>query len=168
MGRKIIIASISIFWLVVLVVLSNGLISKATIVSNATVNNSNSQSVSQSAEGKNSSQLASQSGTTTSALREVLGSPATAPSPTPVSTSAPTPSGYTASQVTTHNSRTSCWMIISGNVYDVTSYLPYHPGGINAILAYCGSDATAAFTDIHSGRAMANLDTYYIGPLINN
>lgn len=46
------------------------------------------------------------------------------------------------SEVQKHNSVESCWVIISGTVYDVTSFIDKHPGGRNAILKAAGMDAT--------------------------
>jgi cytochrome b involved in lipid metabolism len=56
-------------------------------------------------------------------------------------------------------------MAISGNVYDVTSFIPNHPGG-DQILMGCGKDATSLFTGQgHSGRAYNILPQYQIGVL---
>ncbi len=64
-------------------------------------------------------------------------------------TAAPTASLFTMAQVTTHNSATSCWSIIDGNVYDLTAWISKHPGGERAILGLCGKDGTAAFHGQH-------------------
>lgn len=45
------------------------------------------------------------------------------------------------SEVNKHNSPTSCWVVINGEVYDVTSFLDVHPGGRQAILKVAGKDA---------------------------
>ncbi len=55
-------------------------------------------------------------------------------------------------------------MIVSGKVYNVTSYIPSHPGGAGSITAYCGKDATSAFSG-HSQNAASILGSYYIGDL---
>lgn len=47
-------------------------------------------------------------------------------------------------EVSMHNSRTDCWTVISGEVYDLTDYVIRHPGG-NEILRACGTDATSLF-----------------------
>lgn len=43
-----------------------------------------------------------------------------------------------SSQVEEHNSRDSCWIIIQGQVYDVTDFLDEHPGGASIILRHAG------------------------------
>jgi len=37
-----------------------------------------------------------------------------------------------------------------GNVYNITQYLDYHPGGVDEIMKGAGIDATALFQEIHS------------------
>lgn len=71
---------------------------------------------------------------------------------------------YTAAQVAAHNTQASAWIILNNKVYDITAYLPSHPGGVNAILAYAGGNATAAFSG-HSQNANSLLANYYIGDL---
>ena len=44
--------------------------------------------------------------------------------------------------VLTGSSRDSCWVVINGQVYDVTDFLDEHPGGAAIILKYGGKDAT--------------------------
>jgi len=51
--------------------------------------------------------------------------------------------------VAKHTSAESCWVVIHGNVYDVTDFLPSHPGGSRIILQLAGRDATAEFDPIH-------------------
>ena len=41
------------------------------------------------------------------------------------------------------------WVILHGKVYDLTKFLPEHPGGQKIILKYAGMDATKAFDPIH-------------------
>lgn len=61
------------------------------------------------------------------------------------------------SEVQTHNTATSCWVIINGEVYDVTELLETHPGGKHVILKVAGTDATRIFTPIHPPNV---LDTW--------
>jgi len=76
----------------------------------------------------------------------------------------------TAAEVAQHNSPSDCWMIINGKVYDVTSYVPRHPGGAAEIQQGCGTDATQLFATqggegSHSQNAEAILDTFLLGSL---
>lgn len=43
-----------------------------------------------------------------------------------------------AQEVAQHASANSCWVIIAGEVYDVTNFLNDHPGGAGVILRYGG------------------------------
>ncbi|KAI8586197.1 cytochrome b2 [Geranomyces variabilis] len=54
-----------------------------------------------------------------------------------------------------HNSKDSCWLLIHGKVYDLTSFLSEHPGGQRIILNQAGRDATAAFAEVHSEDVIA-------------
>lgn len=69
-------------------------------------------------------------------------------------------------EIAKHSNLSSCWMIINGNVYNVTSYVNQHPGGVAAITQYCGKDGTAAFEGLpHSTSARQLLANFYIGSL---
>lgn len=50
-----------------------------------------------------------------------------------------------------HNTLNDCWVSYKGKVYDITSWLPKHPGTAGAILPYCGSSSAfeQAFTAQH-------------------
>jgi len=53
------------------------------------------------------------------------------------------------SLVASHVDATSCWTVIDGNVYDLTSWIGKHPGGDKAILASCGKDGSQLFDNKH-------------------
>ncbi len=81
-----------------------------------------------------------------------------APSVTPPPTPKPVQSsGITMSDVATHNTRTSCWSVISGGVYDLTSWIPNHPGGERSILSICGIDGTSKYNSKHGGQSKAGM-----------
>jgi hypothetical protein len=102
-----------------------------------------------------------------------------APSGTPPTTAAPggsvSPTSTTAgtatfslTEIAQHASAASCWLLVSGAVYDVTEYLRRHPGGGGLVTPWCGKEATLAFATEdgrgeHSPRAYALLADYYIG-----
>lgn len=54
-----------------------------------------------------------------------------------------------ADEIAQHNSAESCWVIVHGKAYDVTEFLPEHPGGPKIILKYAGKDATEEYAPIH-------------------
>ena len=56
---------------------------------------------------------------------------------------------YTYEDVQRHRSTGSCWVVLYGNVYDVTAFLPDHPGGSKIILQLAGTDATEEYDPIH-------------------
>lgn len=86
---------------------------------------------------------------------------------TPASPTVPAGIILTVDEAAKHNSHTDCWLIISGKVYNVTSFLPSHPGGVSAIVPYCGKNATQAFNVSvpHSQNAHDMLASYYVGDL---
>ncbi|KAJ3513974.1 hypothetical protein NLJ89_g2633 [Agrocybe chaxingu] len=57
-------------------------------------------------------------------------------------------------EVAQHNTRESCWIVVHGNVYDVTDFLDDHPGGSKIILKYAGKDATQEYDPIHPPDAI--------------
>ncbi|MCA9364034.1 cytochrome b5 domain-containing protein [Candidatus Kaiserbacteria bacterium] len=69
----------------------------------------------------------------------------------PVEDPTPEAAGLTTATVALHNSRTSCWTIINGAVYDLTGWIPKHPGGEQAILQLCGIDGSAKYNRQHGG-----------------
>jgi len=80
-------------------------------------------------------------------------------------------SKYTPDQLASHNSEKDCWFSMHGRVYDVTKFIPHHPGG-RAILEACGKDATVLFETRpmgsgkpHSFFAKLRARAYRIGAL---
>ncbi len=83
----------------------------------------------------------------------------------------------TVAEVKKHNTESDCWAIISEKVYDITEYIPRHPGG-DEILRACGNDATTLFTSRttengdsvgsgtpHSNSAESQLSQFLLGDL---
>ena len=84
---------------------------------------------------------------------------------------------FTLNEVASHNSRTDCWTIISGQVYELTDFINHHSGG-DEVLRACGTDATTLFTSRttedgqsigsgtpHSQAAQEQLDQLKLGTL---
>ncbi|THH14807.1 hypothetical protein EW146_g5586 [Bondarzewia mesenterica] len=61
---------------------------------------------------------------------------------------------FTAADVAKHNKKDDVWVIVDGQVLDVTSFLPDHPGGEKAILLYAGRDATEEFNMLHDPKVI--------------
>ncbi|KAI6032751.1 Flavocytochrome c [Pisolithus orientalis] len=81
--------------------------------------------------------------------------PSSAPAPTDApSTAAPASQAFTESEVAKHNKKDDVWVIVNGQVLDVTSFLPDHPGGEKAILLYAGRDATEEFNMLHDPKVI--------------
>jgi len=75
-----------------------------------------------------------------------------------------------AAEAAKHNTAKSCWLVVSGKIYDVSSYLSKHPAGAGAITPYCGKEATAVFSGtggghVHSSYAWGLLGSFYIGAI---
>jgi hypothetical protein len=70
------------------------------------------------------------------------------PTPTPVP---PAATDISVADLAQHARMTDCWIVFNGSVYDITNYLPRHPGGPGKMTPYCGkaSGITAAATDQH-------------------
>lgn len=102
---------------------------------------------------------------------EAVETPETAtPTPTPTPTPEPVEeesAGYTMADVQAHASASSCWTVISGNVYDLTAWISRHPGGRGAITGLCGRDGTSDFEKEHGRDASAKsrLAGFLLGPL---
>ena len=69
--------------------------------------------------------------------------------------------------VASHNNEESCYVTVGANVYDVTSFLPDHPGGGDLILEYGGKDVSEIMGDelshAHSEAAYEILNDNLIG-----
>lgn len=70
----------------------------------------------------------------------------------PVTPPAPTVVSYTLAQVALHRTSADCWSVVSGGVYNLTTWIAQHPGGQTAIKGMCGVDAIASFVAQHGGQ----------------
>ncbi|CCH43739.1 Cytochrome b2, mitochondrial [Wickerhamomyces ciferrii] len=70
--------------------------------------------------------------------------------------------------VSQHNKKDDCWVVIKGQVYDLTDFLTSHPGGQKVILRYAGKDATKIFVPIHPPDSIDKFipPEKHLGPLI--
>lgn len=76
--------------------------------------------------------------------------------------------GLTLEEVAKHSTENDCWVVIGNDVYNVTSLIDTHSGGKEAIIQYCGTNATDVFFSKHSQGAYEVLQSYYIGSIGNS
>lgn len=77
---------------------------------------------------------------------------------------------YSSEDVSRHARSESCWTIIDGTVYDLSTWIRMHPGGDANILMLCGKDATARFTAQHgkNSRVKGVLSFFKIGSVVSS
>lgn len=67
-------------------------------------------------------------------------------------------------EIRQHTTRNSCWIVLKGEVYDVTRYLREHPGGSSIILENSGKECIELFQAIHPWiNYKVLLKEYWIG-----
>jgi 4-hydroxysphinganine ceramide fatty acyl 2-hydroxylase len=74
---------------------------------------------------------------------------------------------YTLEDVANHRTAESCWVVHSGKVYDITAFLPDHPGGDDIVIEHSGQEVDdfmndPAFHD-HSDSAFEMMPEFCIG-----
>lgn len=66
--------------------------------------------------------------------------------------------GLTFANLTSHNTLTDCMVVFKGNVYNLTDWIPKHPGGPDVYTTLCGTlDFEQAFTNKHPDKAAAGI-----------
>ncbi|KAJ7209635.1 fumarate reductase [Mycena pura] len=61
---------------------------------------------------------------------------------------------FTMEEVAKHAKKDDIWVVVNGEVLNVTEFLPEHPGGEKAILLYAGRDATEEFNMLHDKKVI--------------
>eukprot|EP01084_Bolivina_argentea_P216678 368052_1 len=74
---------------------------------------------------------------------------------------------YSMDEVEKHDKKENgVWIVLDNLVYDVTKFLPKHPGGAGFLLEVAGEDATQEFeASIHSESARITAREFLIGKL---
>lgn len=62
-------------------------------------------------------------------------------------------------ELSEHSSEYDCWTAYKGKVYNITQYLPYHPGGKKILLQGAGKDSTDLFDKYHKWVNIASILT---------
>ncbi|KAG8967783.1 hypothetical protein FRC03_009332 [Tulasnella sp. 419] len=69
----------------------------------------------------------------------------------------------TPSELKEHRTRDDAWAAFGGKVYNITPYLPFHPGGEKELMRVAGRDGTKLFMTTHS---WVNLDFMLDGCMV--
>eukprot|EP01138_Halocafeteria_seosinensis_P014719 gb/GECG01015026.1/.p1 GENE.gb/GECG01015026.1/~~gb/GECG01015026.1/.p1 ORF type:complete len:436 (+),score=49.89 gb/GECG01015026.1/:1-1308(+) len=73
------------------------------------------------------------------------------------------------SEVAKHRTYDDAWTVLKGQVYNITPFLPYHPGGKGELMRAAGRDATELFYEVHGWVNFETLlSSCYIGTLSSN
>jgi cytochrome b involved in lipid metabolism len=89
-------------------------------------------------------------------------------SPRSIPASTPTIPMSRLAKNTGHRKNTRMWIGVHGGVYDVTNFLPMHPGGTLIVAASAGLDATKTFHELAhdtNPEVSSLLSKYFIGHL---
>eukprot|EP01122_Echinamoeba_exundans_P012441 TRINITY_DN5195_c0_g1_i2.p1 TRINITY_DN5195_c0_g1~~TRINITY_DN5195_c0_g1_i2.p1 ORF type:complete len:166 (+),score=31.18 TRINITY_DN5195_c0_g1_i2:32-529(+) len=71
---------------------------------------------------------------------------------------------FTRAEVGKHNSEQDAWVVIRDRVFNISTWIPLHPGGRQFLLDHAGRDATASFSEQgHSHVAIDVLAELHIG-----
>jgi cytochrome b involved in lipid metabolism len=71
----------------------------------------------------------------------------------------------TKEEVAKNNTPSDCWIVLKGDVYNITSYLGMHPSGPACILNFSGDDLTDAFMKRHRWVSPGLISKLRIGTL---
>ncbi|RNF02683.1 hypothetical protein TraAM80_06205 [Trypanosoma rangeli] len=72
---------------------------------------------------------------------------------------------FAREEVARHASESNLWMVVDGNVLDVSSFVQQHPGGLLIVEGAGGHDAAALFSEFHLPSTVKLLEKYCIGRL---
>jgi cytochrome b involved in lipid metabolism len=71
-----------------------------------------------------------------------------------------------AASLAEHAVLADCWLLIHGNVYDLTEYAPKHPGGPEYVTDFCGMDATRDYAIEHPESLLGTIRMYLLGTYV--
>ena len=57
---------------------------------------------------------------------------------------------FTAAEVAKHKASDDFWLIVDGDVYDLTKFQHEHPGGVKVLTRFAGKDASKPFWKYHN------------------
>lgn len=116
-------------------------------------------------QGKNSLQQQQKKQAQQNTANKQLNSGLKPQQPAPATQKAPSPAPQPNTEITlqelsTHNVQEDCWVGFEGKVYDLTDFLPKHPGSAGAIAPYCGTaeEFAKAFASQHGASQIGRLE----------
>ena len=65
--------------------------------------------------------------------------------------------GIAMSEFSMHNMPEDCWLLYQGEVYDITDWLPNHPGGADRITPHCGQTTFEEAFEAQHGDTKADV-----------
>ncbi|MBI3888291.1 Ig-like domain-containing protein [Candidatus Nomurabacteria bacterium] len=73
---------------------------------------------------------------------------------------------FTLADVAAHSTAADCWTVVNNNVYNLTSYISQHPGGVATITQMCGIDGTTVLNNSgHGSQVLSVVASDIIGTL---
>lgn len=76
---------------------------------------------------------------------------------------------YMSNEIARHDHDKDLWIVIHGDVYDLTKFYKEHPGGEEVLLKLAGKDGSECFDSIgHSFEAITLRNTFKIGEMEEN
>ncbi|KAJ9470912.1 Acyl-CoA dehydrogenase [Diplonema papillatum] len=72
---------------------------------------------------------------------------------------------YTLEEVAKHSTAGDLWMVIDGDVYDLSKFGKFHPGGQSVLRPHAGKDASEAFWGLHRAEVLKKYMRLKIGEL---
>jgi cytochrome b involved in lipid metabolism len=67
------------------------------------------------------------------------------------------PRKISKAELAEHTSKYDCWTAYNGRVYDISRYMPYHPGGEKKLMLGAGKDCTELYNRYHSWINIDNM-----------
>jgi cytochrome b involved in lipid metabolism len=79
----------------------------------------------------------------------------------------PGTASITPEEMAIHNTEDDCWIVLYGDVYDLTNYARRHPGGARIVTDLAGSDGTAQYEHFHSEALLRSVQGDIVGTLVD-
>jgi len=69
--------------------------------------------------------------------------------------------------VARHNAPGDMWVVVDGDVYDLSLFARFHPGGEGVLLPHAGKDATDIFFELHKLEVLGRYPQLKKGRLVS-